>query len=713
MFLNPLMLAGLGGALLPVVLHLLSRSRFRTVDWAAMMFLEGQEPRQRQSTRLKQLLLLLVRMALVALLAVALARPIVSDSFAAVASGGHVSAVIVVDSSLSTNVIENGKPRSELIQQAAIQIISSLQKGDEAAVVLAGGAPRSAPRLGSDLSRAADEIAALQPAGRANLAEALSRASELLNRPQDLNRRLFVVSDRQAVSWSEVDAAFRTAWRTRAQREPIITPLVIIPVGQASGDNLAVQSAAVLNPPIVRDQPIDLEVKIRNYGKVRRSGVPVAVSVGYKEVARTMVDCPPDSTVSARFTTRIVDSGPQVLSARLQPAAGQAVGLTSDDSLDLAIDISEPTRVLLLSGDERSPRQQAESYFATLALQPFSAAGARSNNDPCRVTIVPADTVKPSDLLGAQVVILANAAAVSPVIAGALEQFVYGGGGLLVAPGQLSRAASFNSLLYREGTGILPAGLIAPDAQQPPAALGAMDLAHSVTQFLRGRAEVPPATIGQWFKLSPIRGETRTIASLSTGEPWAIECTAGRGRVILLATPIDADWSTLPLTSFYLPFMQSAVRWLAGGGVDRNLAPGSPLVHTWTGETRSVVLTTPDGRSIPLEPQRLGDQNEIRFTSTDQPGQYRLKLTGSPREQTIPFIVQPSRDESDLTPMTETDWKKLERDLDATVVRTAQQSADVLTRARQGREIWAMLILAVMGLGLLESWLAGRWSRPD
>src|SRR5262245_24171661 len=97
MFLNPLMLAGVGGAMLPLVLHLLARSRFRTVDWAAMMFLQGADPRQRQSTKLRQILLLLLRMALVALLSVALARPLVSDSFAAIASGGHVSAVLVID----------------------------------------------------------------------------------------------------------------------------------------------------------------------------------------------------------------------------------------------------------------------------------------------------------------------------------------------------------------------------------------------------------------------------------------------------------------------------------------------------------------------------------------------------------------------------------------------------------------------------------------
>ena len=45
MFLNVTMLAGIAGALLPLVVHLLSRSRYRTVDWGAMIFLQGAEAR--------------------------------------------------------------------------------------------------------------------------------------------------------------------------------------------------------------------------------------------------------------------------------------------------------------------------------------------------------------------------------------------------------------------------------------------------------------------------------------------------------------------------------------------------------------------------------------------------------------------------------------------------------------------------------------------
>src|SRR5438067_1846422 len=76
MFLNATMLAGIAGAVLPLVLHLLNRARYRNVEWGAMMFLGLDETGQRRSSRFKELTLLALRMSIVAALAVALARPV-------------------------------------------------------------------------------------------------------------------------------------------------------------------------------------------------------------------------------------------------------------------------------------------------------------------------------------------------------------------------------------------------------------------------------------------------------------------------------------------------------------------------------------------------------------------------------------------------------------------------------------------------------------
>src|SRR3954470_20429384 len=112
MFLNPLMLAGLGGAVLPFVLHLLSRARHRDVQWGAMMFLPGADARQRRSARLKQIILLAVRMGIVAMLSVALARPVLAGAYwRRVVPEGPTCTIVLLDCSASMGHATIGQTR--------------------------------------------------------------------------------------------------------------------------------------------------------------------------------------------------------------------------------------------------------------------------------------------------------------------------------------------------------------------------------------------------------------------------------------------------------------------------------------------------------------------------------------------------------------------------------------------------------------------------
>src|SRR5258707_418213 len=123
-FLNPYMLVGVAAGLVPLVLHLLNRSRYRNVDWGAMMFLEGWEPRLLQSTRLKQWGLLALRSLILALLAVGLARPVLVAGGPPPARAGRTAAVVLMDRSASMALNDNGRVRLELAREAIFQLLS-------------------------------------------------------------------------------------------------------------------------------------------------------------------------------------------------------------------------------------------------------------------------------------------------------------------------------------------------------------------------------------------------------------------------------------------------------------------------------------------------------------------------------------------------------------------------------------------------------------
>jgi hypothetical protein len=94
-FLQPWLLLTLPLIALPVIIHLINQQRFQSVEWAAMRFLLSAKALSRGYTRLRQFLILLLRMLAVAAAILAVSRPL-SRGWLAAAGGDRSAAAIVL-----------------------------------------------------------------------------------------------------------------------------------------------------------------------------------------------------------------------------------------------------------------------------------------------------------------------------------------------------------------------------------------------------------------------------------------------------------------------------------------------------------------------------------------------------------------------------------------------------------------------------------------
>src|ERR1700687_2543889 len=92
-FLSPLFLLGLLSAAIPLIIHLSRSRRTKKMRFSTTRFFTDQFLRSYRMSRLKELLLLACRMALFALLAMALARPLIMPKGAAAMTSGGARAV--------------------------------------------------------------------------------------------------------------------------------------------------------------------------------------------------------------------------------------------------------------------------------------------------------------------------------------------------------------------------------------------------------------------------------------------------------------------------------------------------------------------------------------------------------------------------------------------------------------------------------------------
>lgn len=709
MFLNAAMLAGIGGAVIPLVLHLLAKARYRNVEWGAMMFLEGLEARQAQSMRLKQWTLLGMRMLLVGLLAVALAQPVVRGRWGAIGSQDRITAVIILDCSYSMAYEEAGRSRFDKARDAARQILWGLGKGSEVSLVLLNDqveVPYAQPT--TNLQAVARDLDALTVStGMADLPAGLAAARDILDHPSRTNRELYVVTDRQAENWRRVEAdAAYVKW---LHDPKALTRFYVVPVGGEEAENVAIEAVELADGVAVRGQQAEVEVRLRNYAAQARTAMEMVISMTGERPKTVTVSVPALATATARVPVTFRQSGSHVVTAEIRSA-----GLQVDNRFDAAVDVIEPVQVLIVSGDEAGPALSRESFFLRLAMAPYQqqqAAAQKRGNDPAVVTVVRVEEWERVEWARHPVIVLANVPQLSADQARTLEQRVYEGAGLIVCPGNLSRVENYNSVLYRGGLGLLPARLeppVPPDGSRATTLLG-LELKHPIFRFRRGTDPIPAAVFGRYFPAATRTTDVRVLGTYSSGEPFLIEGPRGRGRVLMLTTSLDADWTTLPLYAFYLPFVQSMVRYAAAPSVaPRNLPMGSALTAVFEDVVESAAVVRGEERStVPVS----GRSNQVVFTEAARPGVYRLTAKVKGKDRVVHFVVQYPREESDLGGMTEEAWEAQREGLRFARLDPARAAIlPVLAADRGGRDLWLVLLMAVVMLGAGEVWLARAWS---
>jgi hypothetical protein len=247
-----------------------------------------------------------------------------------------------------------------------------------------------------------------------------------------------------------------------------------------------------------------------------------------------------------------------------------------------------------------------------------------------------------------------------------------------------------------------------------PTHLAGFDHQHPIFRFLPTRAD-PPANIPSmhFFPTGAHASDVHVLARYNSGEPFMLESVADHGRVIFITAAIDRR--ALAGNGAIQPLMQSILRYLGtASAVDRNIWPGQAIV-VYTNqpvEDRSAsVQFISDGTREPAYVSHLADHTEIRFNKTARPGIYRLRYRTAGKEVLLNYVAANGHADSDLTPMTNDQWKAISGRISFDRVDLSQTTiAQTVDIERGGREIWIELLGGVLLLMTMEMVLSRWWS---
>ncbi len=689
----PQLLWGALAALIPLLIHLVQRRRARVHHFAATAFLLGTRRRVARRYRLRELMLLALRMLLLAALAVAFAKPWVrSEEVAILGNVTPSSVVIVIDPSASMTETRDGRSLLELAVEQARGLVSELLGESDAAVVVAQSPARAlTSRLTFDRKLVGDVLSGIRPTqGRADLAGALRLAEQILVESSHVRREVVVFTDLQASEWEGMGRPWAL------DRAPSV-PLVDMSDG-AERRNSAV--TAVLTEVVTEGAERMLRVSVDVLSD-RPEAIEEVVTVRLgPKVAKSVVRLEPRRITTQVFTLTLPEGDAFVGSAEVGHDE-RAI----DDSRPFVVELGRRVDVLVVNGAPRSVPHDDEVFFLRAALRPGRDATVRTN-----ATVIRPDELTSEQVADADAVILANVKELDPEQAVALERWVRDGHGLMVTAGDNFTPLVWNGLLAP--LLVLPMRGVESRLEEPVYAAG-LDTEHPVLRAFSALADASlyAARTRRYLQLEThAAADTRVLASFSDGAPMLLSRSLDRGRLLLLTTSVDRDWTDLPFKSSYLPLLQEAVLWLSGRGegpVAGEATVASVVTVPVMPGVTEVSVEGPRGRRAVYAGDDLGGP-EVRFRETDEAGIYTVRQVAGAQPRESRFAVGVDPRESRVARISSEAAHAL---LDAPA--GEEGASTVAPPPERKRDVWPLLLASLFVLLALETWLALTASRAS
>ena len=515
-FLSPLFLVAAVAAAVPILLHLFHRKTEVVIDFPAVRLLTRAPVQQHRRRRLRELILLALRVAALVLLALSFARPYFAG---AVAPDSAPLTVIAVDISLSMSA----PGQFDRARAAAARALETAPASHAVALVsfADSGAILQAPTTDRAAVRAA--IAKLSPSGDGTrYRTALARVSEVLGARQG---RVVVVTDLQQIGWEANDEGGL----------PDGVEVEVSSIAPPAG-NLALTSVELRDRRIV--------AAIQNFGNIE-AGTSVQLVAGGKPIAQSEVTLAPLAASNVELSGTLPRTG--VVEVRITDAIGyeldntRVLGLDRQSAAPIAIVVADPTG-------------------STGGLYLERALNVARGGSEFRVDVIDGAALSKwaqDDLDRRAVLFVLGTRTLERAGREMINSYLARGGHLFVTLGPDVDVGTLATLLG------VPLSIADAPVRAPGATMVATDGRHPIFRpFLNPAGALGDVQVEQYRRLNDHPARV-VLARFSGGDAALTEESVGEGRLMIYTSDLDNQWSRFPLNPAFVPFAVEATRYLA------------------------------------------------------------------------------------------------------------------------------------------------------
>lgn len=685
-FLNSTVLFAAAAALIPLLIHLFSKRRVKIVEFSSLKHLREMQKRQVRRLKVRQLLLLLLRMLIILAVVLAFARPTTEGGN--VGSHASVSAVILFDNSASMNRYVADGNLFEIARKRTERLLESFGESDEVRLL-----PLNQPAAFDETRRfvsaavASEQLAELEPGhGIADLQTALGRAAELMDRASNLNKEIYVVTDRQRRSLPDSGLG---------QNSGAHVFLVSLPVEPV--DNVGVTAVDLGGQLLMPGQEFEIVASVRNYGDRDRDDLIASLYLDGRRVAQTDVTVTSQGEEAVRFRQSVGRGG--FHSGWVELSDDKFPG---DNRYYFTFRIPDQFNVLVIEGDQ-------SARYISLALVP--SGDLERYWSVKRAAPDELGSVNPGDY---DVIVLAGMPVLPGSYADRLKAAVRRGTALFATYNPTTDADSLNAQ-WSEVTGVVVDQAARTDFTRAGYyTLESAEIDHPVFAiFGFDQGELPELKFYTLPRVHTVAGAT-TLALFSGQRPALVETTYGDGRVLTIPAPLGPAYSDMTGHAFFVPLVSRMAEYLAADLSSYDVSLYSQPMTTRTisvsgSLSGSMALIAPDSSQYFLAPEEDKGSLLLRARPTVEPGIYHVRHLGQEIDR---FAINIDPAEADLEAADMDRFAQAIGAPDYNEVPEGVDMAGLIAEFRYGKELW-QVFLWIAALLLLIEMLLSRGAAPE
>jgi hypothetical protein len=738
-FLNPgFVLPGAALASLPIIIHLLSRLRYKKLRFAAMEFLLQSDELNRRRLIIEQLLLLFLRVLAVLLIMFLIARLMLDPSRMMLLRGAATHHVLVLDDSLSMRA----RVDEEMVFDQAIATLEKMLSQDDGSTasmrvtVLTMTQPDRP--LVTDRELNAALLQDLVPRLRnvtcsftgVSPVPGLTAAENILAADAGAARHVHVITDFRKSDWvnrPEVVAALKSLDAIKAE-------VSLVQVTRDSVANVVLSQMTSETLAVAVGVPWRLNLTFHNYSDQKSSGLRATAYVdGAALPAKVLIpDIEPGEDAVLSHDIVFESAAHHEIEVRLEDDA-----LLEDNRRFIVADVTASRALLIVDDDGR----QDDAGFVAAVFDPQLSGVATQ--------VRTSDVLTTARLDDYDCIYLLNVRELPADATLLLTNYVRGGGGIAWFPGDQATTTWYNTTLRDGDEPLFPVSLGTLQEVEKSAGDQESVFQHPVFEqhpifAIYNIPDSPFADLVQvskWYQATlddasddSTRPDVKVLARLQNGQPVILEHAIGEGRVLTFLTSAGRRWSNWPISPAAPGFVVMNLlmhQYLQKPSDAVQLREvGEPVQFEWTaGEysnTIDVFLPEIEGddsvdtffrlQAAPVEVaaeeasgKQLDDRLAVSVPQADRPGVYRIKrypAEGETEETWLALSVPTA--ESDLTLA---DASEVQQQGDLGHVRiVSAETAGGLSASDAGREMRWVLIGLLIAVLIGEQLLSLRMS---